>query len=93
MLSDASKATFTASPSTCFLANRNKAGIVNSDSPVKNETQLEYAHLSIPGTQHGLGATMVVYQGTDTESFTLPGKHLQSEQCCTVQSKCLSIKA
>ncbi|KAM9435028.1 DNA-binding protein RFX6 [Clarias gariepinus] len=71
---DASKATFTASPSSCFLANRNKAGMVNSDSSVKNESQPEYTHLSAAGTQHGLGATMVVYQGTDTDSFTLSGQ-------------------
>ncbi|KAB5540054.1 hypothetical protein PHYPO_G00096930 [Pangasianodon hypophthalmus] len=71
---DASKATFTASPSSCFLANRNKAGLVNNDSSVKNETQPEYAHLSVPGAQHGLGATMVVYQGPDTDSFTLSGQ-------------------
>ncbi|XP_017311664.1 DNA-binding protein RFX6 [Ictalurus punctatus] len=71
---DASKATFTASPSSCFLANRNKAGIVNNDSSVKNETPPEYAHLSIPGTEHGLAATMLVYQGTDTDSFTLSGQ-------------------
>ncbi|KAK3516690.1 hypothetical protein QTP70_022182 [Hemibagrus guttatus] len=71
---DASKATFTASPSSCFLANRNKAGIVSSDSSVKNETQPEYGHLPDQGTQHGLGSTMVVYQGTDTDSFTLSGQ-------------------
>lgn len=77
MFSDASKATFTASPSSCFLANRNKAGIANNDSSVKNETQSDYAHLSVPGAQHGLGATMVLYQGTDTDSFTQSGKHLK----------------
>ncbi|KAG7316359.1 hypothetical protein KOW79_019900 [Hemibagrus wyckioides] len=71
---DASKATFTASPSSCFLANRNKAGIMSSDSSVKNETQPEYGHLPVQGTQHGLGSTMVVYQGTDTDSFTLTGQ-------------------
>ncbi|TTT30468.1 DNA-binding protein RFX6 [Bagarius yarrelli] len=66
---DASKATFTASPSSCFLANRNKTGIVSSDSSMKNETQPEF------GAQHGLlGATMVVYQGTEPDSFTLSGQ-------------------
>lgn len=87
MFSDASKATFTASPSSCFLANRNKAGIVNNDSSVKNETPPEYAHLSIPGTEHGLGATMLVYQGTDTDSFTLSGKYYKSEKCATGESE------
>lgn len=73
---DASKATFTASPSSCFLANRNKAAITSSDSSVKNETQQDYGHLSLQGTQHGLGSTIVVYQGTDADSFTLSGKNL-----------------
>ncbi|KAF7690521.1 DNA-binding protein RFX6 [Silurus meridionalis] len=77
---DASKATFTASPSSCFLANRNnKAGNVSSDSSVKNESQPDYTHLSVPGTQHGLGTTMGMYQGTDTDSFTLSG-HLDYSQ-------------
>uniref|UniRef100_A0A673Y213 DNA-binding protein RFX6 n=1 Tax=Salmo trutta TaxID=8032 RepID=A0A673Y213_SALTR len=34
---DASKAAFTASPSSCFLANRNKPSAVSSDLSVKNE--------------------------------------------------------
>ncbi|KAL7888465.1 hypothetical protein AOLI_G00034390 [Acnodon oligacanthus] len=71
---DASKATFTASPSSCFLANRSKAGMVASDSSVKNETHPEYTYLSVPGNQHGLGANMVVYQGTETDGFTLSGQ-------------------
>ncbi|XP_072512645.1 DNA-binding protein RFX6 [Salminus brasiliensis] len=73
---DASKATFTftASPSSCFLANRSKTGMVSSDSSVKNETHPEYAYLPVPGPQHGLGANMVVYQGTETDSFTLSGQ-------------------
>ncbi|XP_060720942.1 DNA-binding protein RFX6 [Tachysurus vachellii] len=79
--SDASKATFTASPSSCFLANRNKAGIMSSDSSVKNETQQDYGHLSLQGTQHGLGSTIVVYQGTDTDSFTLSGQLDYSQSC------------
>ncbi|XP_066532772.1 DNA-binding protein RFX6 [Hoplias malabaricus] len=70
--SDASKATFTASPSSCFLANRSKTVAV--DSSVKNETHPEYAYLTVPGNQHGLGASMVVYQGTELDNFTLPGQ-------------------
>ncbi|XP_022518563.2 DNA-binding protein RFX6 isoform X2 [Astyanax mexicanus] len=71
---DVSKATFTASPSSCFLANRSKTGMMSSDSSVKNESHPEYAYLPMPGTPHGLGATMVVYQGTEPDSFTLSGQ-------------------
>ncbi|RMC13087.1 hypothetical protein DUI87_10618 [Hirundo rustica rustica] len=43
---DASKATFTASPSSCFLANRNKAAPLPSDTSVKNECPGEQTYLS-----------------------------------------------
>ncbi|XP_062857551.1 DNA-binding protein RFX6 [Trichomycterus rosablanca] len=68
---DASKATFTASPSSCFMANRSRTGIVSSDSTVKNETHPEFAFLSVLGTQGPLGANMVLYQSTEPDSFTL----------------------
>uniref|UniRef100_A0A4W4ET45 DNA-binding protein RFX6 n=1 Tax=Electrophorus electricus TaxID=8005 RepID=A0A4W4ET45_ELEEL len=71
---DASKATFTASPSSCFLANRIKTGTMSNDSSVKNETHPEYAYFSVPSAQHGLGANVVVYQGTEPDSFTLSGQ-------------------
>ncbi|XP_076874011.1 DNA-binding protein RFX6 [Brachyhypopomus gauderio] len=71
---DASKATFMASPSSCFLANRSKTGTTSNDPSVKNETHPEYTYLSVPNTQHGLGANMVVYHGTEPDGFTLSGQ-------------------
>ncbi|XP_006879069.1 PREDICTED: DNA-binding protein RFX6 [Elephantulus edwardii] len=50
--SDASKATFTASPSSCFLANRNKGNSVASDT-VKNESYVETAYLPLSASQPG----------------------------------------
>uniref|UniRef100_A0A8C2IQV1 DNA-binding protein RFX6 n=1 Tax=Cyprinus carpio TaxID=7962 RepID=A0A8C2IQV1_CYPCA len=43
---DASKATFTASPSSCFLANRNKSSVASSDSTVKDENPPDHDFLS-----------------------------------------------
>ncbi|POI33015.1 hypothetical protein CIB84_003233, partial [Bambusicola thoracicus] len=48
---DASKATFTASPSSCFLANRNKAASLPSDTSVKNECLVEQTYVSLPASQ------------------------------------------
>ncbi|XP_030626635.1 DNA-binding protein RFX6 [Chanos chanos] len=77
---DASKAAFTASPSSCFLANRNKSSAaVSSDSSVKNESHPEQAYMSLTANQHGLGANMVVFQGTESDSFPLSG-HLDFSQ-------------
>ncbi|KAJ7341872.1 hypothetical protein JRQ81_007507 [Phrynocephalus forsythii] len=50
---DASKAAFTASPSSCFLANRNKAGATSSDASVKNECLVEQqSYFSLSTSQH-----------------------------------------
>uniref|UniRef100_A0A8D2MGQ6 DNA-binding protein RFX6 n=1 Tax=Zonotrichia albicollis TaxID=44394 RepID=A0A8D2MGQ6_ZONAL len=48
---DASKATFTASPSSCFLANRNKAAPLPSDTSVKNECLGEQTYVSLSAGQ------------------------------------------
>nr|XP_060630430.1 DNA-binding protein RFX6 [Anolis sagrei ordinatus] len=48
---DASKAAFTASPSSCFLANRNKAGTMSNDASVKNECLLEQTYFPVSAGQ------------------------------------------
>ncbi|XP_053315987.1 DNA-binding protein RFX6 [Spea bombifrons] len=48
---DASKATFTASPSSCFLASRNKSSSLPNDSAVKNEC-LQDRTYSFSSDQH-----------------------------------------
>ncbi|NXG90724.1 RFX6 protein, partial [Stercorarius parasiticus] len=48
---DASKATFTASPSSCFLANRNKAAPLPGDTSVKNECLAEQSYVSLSASQ------------------------------------------
>ncbi|KAG9347508.1 hypothetical protein JZ751_005075, partial [Albula glossodonta] len=70
---DASKAAFTASPSSCFLANRNKSNAASNDSTVKNESFSEHAYLSLTA-QHGLSANMAVYQGAESDTLPLPGQ-------------------
>ncbi|EGW08344.1 DNA-binding protein RFX6 [Cricetulus griseus] len=50
--SDASKAAFMASPSSCFLANRNKGSPISSDT-VKNERHMETSYVPLPSSQPG----------------------------------------
>ncbi|XP_041951274.1 DNA-binding protein RFX6 [Alosa sapidissima] len=71
---DASKAAFTASPSSCFLANRNKSSVLSGDSSVKNESHIDNPYMSLSGSQQVLGANMVVFQGTDSDGFPLSGQ-------------------
>ncbi|XP_073788675.1 DNA-binding protein RFX6 isoform X3 [Danio rerio] len=71
---DASKATFTASPSSCFLANRNKPGVSSSDSAVKDEIPPEDDYLTLAAAQQGLGAGTVVYHSADPDNFTIAGQ-------------------
>uniref|UniRef100_A0A8C1GIU9 DNA-binding protein RFX6 n=1 Tax=Cyprinus carpio TaxID=7962 RepID=A0A8C1GIU9_CYPCA len=71
---DASKATFTASPSSCFLANRNKSSVASSDSTVKDENPPDHDFLSLTAAQQGLGASTVVYHSTDPDNLTISGQ-------------------
>ncbi|MEJ1286753.1 regulatory factor X 6 [Cricetulus griseus] len=48
----ASKAAFMASPSSCFLANRNKGSPISSDT-VKNERHMETSYVPLPSSQPG----------------------------------------
>ncbi|CAK6446546.1 unnamed protein product [Pipistrellus nathusii] len=72
--SDASKATFTASPSSCFLANRNKASAVASDA-VKNESHVETVYLPLlsspPG---GLPSALHPFPAGSADSIPLTGQ-------------------
>ncbi|XP_041831244.1 DNA-binding protein RFX6 [Melanotaenia boesemani] len=70
---DASKAAFMASPSSCFLANRNKSS-APTDQSVKNESLGEHTYMSLSTNQHqNLDAKPVLYQGNDPSGFTLSG--------------------
>uniref|UniRef100_A0A8C8JAK0 DNA-binding protein RFX6 n=1 Tax=Oncorhynchus tshawytscha TaxID=74940 RepID=A0A8C8JAK0_ONCTS len=72
---DASKAAFTASPSSCFLANRNKSSAVSSDLSVKNESLSEHAYMTLSANhQQAPGANMAIYQGSETDGFCLSGQ-------------------
>ncbi|KAG7219104.1 hypothetical protein INR49_019312, partial [Caranx melampygus] len=67
---DASKAALMASPSSCFLANRNKVSST-ADQSVKNESLGEHAYMSLStNQQQSLETSAVVYQGTDAAGFT-----------------------
>uniref|UniRef100_A0A8C7LR99 Regulatory factor X, 6 n=1 Tax=Oncorhynchus mykiss TaxID=8022 RepID=A0A8C7LR99_ONCMY len=71
----ASKAAFTASPSSCFLANRNKPSAVSSDLSVKNESLSEHAYMTLSANhQQAPGANMAIYQGSETDGFCLSGQ-------------------
>ncbi|XP_033001278.1 DNA-binding protein RFX6 [Lacerta agilis] len=72
---DASKATFTASPSSCFLANRNKAGTLSSDASVKNECLVEQAYFSLPTNQHsGMSSGLNPFSMGNPENVQLTGQ-------------------
>uniref|UniRef100_A0A672YFF4 DNA-binding protein RFX6 n=1 Tax=Sphaeramia orbicularis TaxID=375764 RepID=A0A672YFF4_9TELE len=77
---DASKAAFMASPSSCFLANRNKAGAA-TDQSVKNESLGEHAYMSLStNQQQSLEAGTGVYQGSDPAGFTITGAQVDFSQ-------------
>ncbi|XP_044024909.1 DNA-binding protein RFX6 isoform X1 [Siniperca chuatsi] len=77
---DASKAAFMASPSSCFLANRNKASAA-IDQSVKNESLGEHAYMSLStNQQQSLETSTVIYQGTETAGFTVSGAQMDFSQ-------------
>ncbi|KAG8582540.1 hypothetical protein GDO81_008099 [Engystomops pustulosus] len=69
---DASKATFTASPSSCFLASRNKSGGLSNDPAVKNECLQDqnFPHLS-PDHHAGLVRGLHSFSNEDNETIPL----------------------
>ncbi|XP_021030475.1 DNA-binding protein RFX6 isoform X2 [Mus caroli] len=72
--SDASKAAFTASPSSCFLANRNKANSLASDT-VKNESHMETSYVPLPSSQPGaIPPALHPFSTEDTDNMPLPGQ-------------------
>ncbi|KAK2509065.1 hypothetical protein MC885_021103 [Smutsia gigantea] len=72
--SDASKAAFTASPSSCFLANRNKGNTVSSDT-VKNESHVETTYLPLSSSQPGsLPSVLHPFPAGNTDSMPLTGQ-------------------
>ncbi|XP_030201822.1 DNA-binding protein RFX6 isoform X1 [Gadus morhua] len=77
---DASRAAFMASPSSCFLANRNKASIA-TDQLVKNEGLAAHAYMSLSANQQQcLEASLAVYQSTENAGFSVLGAS-QLEYC------------
>lgn len=73
ILPDASKAAFTASPSSCFLANRNKASAVSSDT-VKNESHVETSYLPLSsGQPGGLPSALHPFPAANTDNMLLTG--------------------
>ncbi|XP_049914302.1 DNA-binding protein RFX6 [Epinephelus moara] len=77
---DASKAAFMASPSSCFLANRNKTNVA-IDQSVKNESLGEHAYMSLPtNQQQSLETSTNIYQGTESAGFTVSGGQMDFSQ-------------
>lgn len=73
-LADASKATFTASPSSCFLANRNKAAPLPSDTSVKNECLGEQTYVSLSASQpSSVASGLNPFTPGDNETMQLTG--------------------
>ncbi|KAM3931621.1 DNA-binding protein RFX6 [Leptodactylus fuscus] len=69
---DASKATFTASPSSCFLASRNKSGGLLNDLTVKNECLQEQTYSNLSSEEHaGLVRGLHSFSNEDNETIQL----------------------
>ncbi|XP_071597191.1 DNA-binding protein RFX6 isoform X1 [Heliangelus exortis] len=72
---DASKATFTASPSSCFLANRNKAAPLPSDTSVKNECLAEQTYVPLSASQpSSVPSGLNPFTTGDSENMQLTGQ-------------------
>ncbi|KAM4866214.1 DNA-binding protein RFX6 [Thomomys bottae] len=72
--SDASKAAFTASPSSCFLANRNKVSSVSNDA-VKNESHMDTTYLPLSSTQPGsMPPALHPFPAESTDNMPLTGQ-------------------
>ncbi|XP_056419266.1 DNA-binding protein RFX6 [Hyla sarda] len=67
---DASKATFTASPSSCFLASRSKSGGLSNDPTVKNECLQEQTYSTLSPDQHARGLHSFSNEDNETISLT-----------------------
>lgn len=75
---DASKATFTASPSSCFLASRNKTSSLPNESTVKNECQQEQGYPAMSPDHHaGLVRGLHTFSNEDSENVPITGKCLK----------------
>ncbi|KAK2855943.1 hypothetical protein Q5P01_004678 [Channa striata] len=78
---DASKAAFMASPSSCFLANRNKTSAA-MDQSVKDESLGDPAYMSLStNQQQGLETSSAVHLGTDSSGFGVSGGQMDFSQC------------
>ncbi|CAO2628070.1 DNA-binding protein RFX6, partial [Lemmus lemmus] len=72
--SDASKAAFLASPSSCFLANRNKGSSLSSDA-VKNESHVETSYVPLPSSQPAaIPPALHPFPSENAENMSLPGQ-------------------
>ncbi|XP_007649155.1 DNA-binding protein RFX6 isoform X1, partial [Cricetulus griseus] len=72
--SDASKAAFMASPSSCFLANRNKGSPISSDT-VKNERHMETSYVPLPSSQPGaITPALHPFPAENPENMPLTGQ-------------------
>lgn len=70
---DASKAAFLASPSSCFLANRNKGSSLSSDT-VKNESHVETSYVPLPSSQPtAIPPALHPFPSENAENMSLPG--------------------
>lgn len=89
IFSDASKATFTASPSSCFLANRNKTAPIASDASVKNECLMEQTYFSLSSGHHSsLSSGLNPCSAGDSENMQPTGR--KQRRCLLLISSFLS---
>ncbi|XP_061669171.1 DNA-binding protein RFX6 isoform X2 [Syngnathoides biaculeatus] len=86
----ASKAAFLASPSSCFLANRNKAvGSALVDQSVKSESSLQGDSMSLSANRQRV-VEMHVNVYPETDSVCFPGPGGLTESCASVMTPPIS---
>lgn len=85
---DASKAAFTASPSSCFLANRNKGSTASSDT-VKNESHVETAYLPLSSNHPGaFPSALHPFPAGNTDTMPLTGMQWNTQALLHLSGAC-----
>ncbi|XP_032877941.1 DNA-binding protein RFX6 [Amblyraja radiata] len=69
--SDVSKTTFTAPPSSCFLASRSKHALLSNDAMVKNESLVEQPYTSLSTSQHNVATNITSYPNAENTALQM----------------------
>ncbi|XP_051880863.1 DNA-binding protein RFX6 [Pristis pectinata] len=68
---ESSKTTFTAPPSSCFLASRSKHALLSNDAMVKNESLAEQPYTSLSASQHNLATGVTPFSNVENSALQM----------------------